>query len=209
MDEDDFLGRWMAEYLAEVLAKSERLSGQARDSARREAFDVVLQLWQRRRELPMAGTPLGNFDNIFAALDRLAGDTRWGYFDLFRNSRAPAPDSLMVSDLLEAACALDAGARKVVRLAVAVAGAQASDEEEEWTSVARDVLEDDYRRAIRRLERLRSDPRKDLDGTSDTADDKSLSVEPVSVATERLIEAIDSLSESLRAVKQWLNHRDT
>jgi hypothetical protein len=209
LDEHDFLGRWMAAYLAEVLAKGEHEVGEARDVARREAFDVVLQLWQRRRDLPMARTPLHGFDYVFATLDRLSDNTPWGYFDLFKDSEAPASDRSAEINLLAVTCALDANAREVVRLTVAVAGAHAAEEDEEWTTVARGFLEDDHQRAIRWTRRLRSDPRERLNGHRDTVDDESLETEPTSIVTQRLIAAIDNLSETLRSAKRMVGDSAT
>jgi hypothetical protein len=106
-------------------------------------------------------------------------------------------------NLLAVACTLDANAREVVRLAVAVAGAHAAEEDDEWISVARGFLEDDHQRAIRWMRRLRrSDPREKPNGHSETSDDESLEMEPTTIVTQRLIEAIDSLNETLRSAKR-------
>jgi hypothetical protein len=201
LDEHDFLGRWMSHYVAEVLAKSDREIGQARDDARREAFDVILQLWERRRDLPAAQPPLQSFDHVFATLDRLSDNTPWSYFDLFKGSEGPTSGRTAELDLLDAACTLDADARNVVRLAVAVAGAHAAEADESWTSVARALLEDDHQRAIRWMSRIRSDPRRKL-VDSDIADDEFGEVDPVSLATQRLIEAIDRMIETLVSTKE-------
>lgn len=160
LDQHDFLGRWTAQYLAEVLAKGEREAGQARDDARREAFDVVLQLWRHRQHLPMTQPPLTRFDYVFATLDRLAEDTPWGYSNLFKDVEAPTSDRSEEINLLAVACLIDAKARGAVRLAVALAGGFAAEEEERWTSVAGSVLDEEYRRAINELRRLHRDPRQ-------------------------------------------------
>jgi hypothetical protein len=102
------------------------------------------------------------------------------------------------------ACTLDANARDVVRLAVAVAGAHATEENAEWISVARGFLDDDHQRAIRWMRRLRIDPRERLEGHPDTVDEESLETEPTSMVTQRLTEAIDTLSETLRSAKRMV-----
>jgi len=115
--------------------------------------------------------PLQGFDYVFATLDRLSDDTPWGYFDLFKDPESPTSGRTGEIGLLEVACTIDANAREVVRLAVAIAGARAAEAEEEWTSAARDLLEENYQRAIRWTRRLQSDPRQKL-SHSDAADEE-------------------------------------
>ena len=67
----------------------------------------------------------------------------------------------MEISLLAIACLIDSKACDAIRLAVALAGEYAAEEEEQWDAVAQRILNEDYRRAIRWIRRLRHDPRQD------------------------------------------------
>jgi hypothetical protein len=54
----DTLGRWMAHYLAELLAEAER-PGPQQDAARRRCSDFVLKLWEKRAAWPTGWPPAG------------------------------------------------------------------------------------------------------------------------------------------------------
>jgi hypothetical protein len=209
LDDHDFLGRWTAQYLAELLAKAEGEAGQARDDARREAFDVVLKLWRHRQHLPTIRPPLSRFDYVFATLDRLADDSPWGYSGLFNGVEAPTSNRSEEISLLAVACLIDMKARDAIRLAVALAGEYAAEEEEQWTAVAHSLLDEDYRRAIRRIRRLRRDPQQGSDAWPDTDEENPLDTEPTLIVAQRLIGAIDSLSEVLLSAKQVVEEADT
>lgn len=209
MDDHDFLGTWIAHYLAELLAKAEREEGQARDDARREAFDVVLELWRHRQQLPTARPPLSRFDYVFATLERLSDESPWGYSGLFDDVEAPTLDRFEEINLLAVACLIDTKARDAVRLAVAIAGEYATQAEEPWTQVAQSFLDDDYRTAIRWLRRLRDDPRQEPGTLPDTDEEAAVDTEPTLIAAGRLVKAIDSLIEVLLSAKSLVEAADT
>lgn len=208
LDDHDFLGRWTAQYLAELLAKAEREVGEAGDDARREAFDVILKLWRHRPHLPIVRLPLSRFDNVFATLDRLADDSPWGYSGLFKESEAPMSDRSEEIHLLAVACLIDTKARDAVRLAVALAGEYAAEGEEPWIAVAQGILDEDYQRAIRWTRRLSRDPRQNPDARPEATDEDASTIEPASVVKQRLVEAIDSLSDNLLSAKRNLEDRE-
>ena len=209
LSDQDFLGRWTAQYLAELLAKAEREVGQARDDARREAFDVVLQLWRHRRDLPMIRPPLSRFDYVFATLDRLSDDSPWGYSGLFKDVDAPTSDLSDEISLLAVACLIDSKARDAIRLTVALAGEYAAEEEEKWAAVAQSILDEECRRAIGRVRWLRRDPRQGSHAWPEAADEESVDTEPASIVTQRLVEAIDNLSGVLLSAKRMVEDAET
>ena len=44
----DTPGRWMAHYVAEVIARAQVSEGAEKAAAERECFEVILQLWKHR-----------------------------------------------------------------------------------------------------------------------------------------------------------------
>lgn len=81
-DERDLLTRWMATRLAELLDAAEHARGARRvEEAKREATDLILTLWERRRTWPKGWPPpavravFGDIDD--SAAGTLAGDSPW------------------------------------------------------------------------------------------------------------------------------------
>jgi len=68
----DTLSRWMAHYIAEKLALSERLPfGKEKDDSERDCFETILKLWKHRWLLPSGKRPLEDFEPILKVLEKL------------------------------------------------------------------------------------------------------------------------------------------
>lgn len=86
----DTLGRWMAHYLAELIDKAENSPNERdRKTARQEATDTILKIWEHRKSLPGNVYPLERFKDIFLVLDHLLPAN-----DPFSNFRGEKIDQL-------------------------------------------------------------------------------------------------------------------
>lgn len=66
------LGQWMAHYLAELIDRAETGSTEEiRSSARRQAFDTILKIWEKRAALPGKANPLAAYKDILKVLERM------------------------------------------------------------------------------------------------------------------------------------------
>ncbi len=66
------LERWLAHHLAELMVEAERATGPAKAEAEARAADLILRLWERRRDMPAAAAdPLGGYRKAIAVLSRL------------------------------------------------------------------------------------------------------------------------------------------
>ena len=65
------LERWMAHHLAALIAEAEAASGDAKAAAEARAADLILRLWERRRDLHGAADPLGPCRGAVEVLSRL------------------------------------------------------------------------------------------------------------------------------------------
>lgn len=68
------LERWLAHHLAELMVEAERATGPAKAEAEARAVDLILRLWAKRRDLPAAADPLGDYREAIAVLSRLMPD---------------------------------------------------------------------------------------------------------------------------------------
>jgi hypothetical protein len=68
------LERWLAHHLAELMIEAERANGPAKAEAEARAADLILRLWAKRRDLPVAADPLGGYREAIETLSRLIPD---------------------------------------------------------------------------------------------------------------------------------------
>jgi hypothetical protein len=68
------LERWMAHHLAALIAEAEAASGDAKAAAEARAADLILRLWDRRRDLHEAADPLGPCRDAVEVLSRLRAE---------------------------------------------------------------------------------------------------------------------------------------
>jgi hypothetical protein len=84
LERSDFLGRWMAHYIAEQIIDAESADPGERASKEQAAAESILALWQRRSGLPIDQPPMHSFERVFTALDRLAGPQEpWSFYRTF------------------------------------------------------------------------------------------------------------------------------
>ncbi|MEB3020995.1 hypothetical protein [[Mycobacterium] crassicus] len=205
----DILGNWMAQYLAELLAKVEGCPPEHEATLKAEVSEVILQVWAHRGYLPVHRYPFQSFDEVFAALTRLEEAYKpWGRLGIFDGTKAPSEHETADIGVLAGACSVDGGAYRVVRLAVALAAASATAREAEWIRLGQDVADDEYQRSLRHLRRFSrmraasgTTEDEDWDGEEDPTDDGGVDDDEISVLRDELVSAVDSLVQALNNLK--------
>lgn len=67
----DTLSRWMAHYIAELIAALENADDINKPQVQQKCFETILTLWQNRSSLPSGHRPFENFEPILKTLDAL------------------------------------------------------------------------------------------------------------------------------------------
>lgn len=81
----DTLGRWMAHYIADLIDRVENTNDETQSELyKRECFNVILALWNRKENIPFISKPLENFEIPLKLLDKLKADKfNYDYFRYF------------------------------------------------------------------------------------------------------------------------------
>lgn len=131
----DTLGRWMAHYLAELIAKCE--AGEGNREAKRECFDVILALWRHRSELPNGMRPFEDLEPIIRAVASLDPDDCTPRY--FRQARPPKDANKKETEAeswLNLVDGLDCSAKLLIRYCLAQAAKSAVDKSGHWVKIA-------------------------------------------------------------------------
>ncbi len=138
--QNDTLGRWIAQYLAERMTSLEVKTGSERSIAEAEVADLILRLWTLRRQLPISRLPLAEVDEVEAAIAKLTpGRQPWGYFDAFAAGAEPSAEETGASTTLQAALLVDQLAGDLVHGLIGRAAALAEQNEAPWIKHAQKI----------------------------------------------------------------------
>jgi hypothetical protein len=118
--ETDFLCRWMAHYLAELITFAESATGRKKAAARKKCFDTILTLWKHRASLPNGHRPFEKFEPVVNALQTLDPDNPQPYYHRFKPAdRTGNPkEAEIVSQLIDLIFAIDSAARVLINAAL-------------------------------------------------------------------------------------------
>lgn len=88
----DTLGRWMTHHLAELMSKVEQAEGEERERAAAQTSELILKIWENRRNLPCQADPLLTYQR---AADVLAAiHPRTERFEILERFNKPTLASL-------------------------------------------------------------------------------------------------------------------
>lgn len=133
----DTLGRWMAHFVAELIAKAETATGGNKAAAERECFDAILALWRHRGELPSGKRPYEELEPVIRAIESL--DPEDGTPRYYRTVRAPKAEGEEKSESeswLEMVTGLDYSAKLLIGYCLSQAAEAAIDKSKEWVKLA-------------------------------------------------------------------------
>ena len=133
----DTLGRWMAHYVAELIAKAESATGEEKGVAERQSFDAILALWKHRAALPNGRRPFEDLEAVVRAVESLdpENDTP-RYFRMIHTAKAEGEEVSEAESWLGTASGLDYSARIMIGYCLASAAHNALDKSKEWVKLA-------------------------------------------------------------------------
>lgn len=157
----DMLSRWIAHYLAELMARIEAAEGTEKVVAEERCFRSILELWSHRRSFPDGVRPFEDLEPILETLTRLNPDEPVPFFHrLRRDSIGPeeVPEVLKLVNFIDS---LDVAARTLIESVLTDATAKATRPEtkallESAIPVAMAIDLDAIRRVIQRCDALES-----------------------------------------------------
>jgi hypothetical protein len=133
----DTLGRWMAHYIADLIAKAESAPSEEKQVAEDKCFEAILALWKHRAELPNGKRPFENLEPVVRAIESLDPENDIArYFRSVRSPRAEGEEKTEVDRWLDRATSLDHSARILIGYYLAEAARAAVDKSEEWVKLA-------------------------------------------------------------------------
>jgi hypothetical protein len=134
----DTLGRWMAHYVAELIAKAESATRRDRRLAEKACFETILALWKHRAELPRGKRPFESMEPIVRAVESLDPDDHTPrYFRVARQAQREREEKSEVDRWLVFASGLDDTAKILIGICLAEAANAAVDKAEEWVRLAK------------------------------------------------------------------------
>jgi hypothetical protein len=169
----DTLGRWTAHYLAELLAEVERSRSRSdRRAAQKRVMAVILQTWERRRELPGRAYPLVKYREAAIALGRI------------RTQLRPFEPSLSAAGPLGVTHAIFTAASRLMLYALLdTLPAKQIDTDRAVTAML-DAEEKEYLKAMKALYQVFDQPKKRSAKTRRTKADEP--IDPSAVRASRL-----------------------
>jgi len=131
LDAADTLGRWMAHYVASLIASAQANPNDV--ESQRECARAIAELWSHRSTFPGPNTPLAAFEPIARALERLDPDQpSWGHHTAY----AARIESSGTADVtaVKLALMLDGSMGGVIRFLLREATGEAVTAEQKWLS---------------------------------------------------------------------------
>jgi hypothetical protein len=133
----DTLGRWMAHYVADLIAKAESATGEEKRLAEKKCFDAILALWKHRAELPNGKRPFEDLEPVVRAIESLDPDDDTPRY--FRPARPPKGEGEKKAEAetwLDMVSGLDYSAKILIGYCLAEAAHAAADKSKEWVKLA-------------------------------------------------------------------------
>lgn len=136
-ESDDTLGRWMAHYIAELIAKSEHSTGENKIVVQRECFAMILSLWKHRSALPNGKRPFEDIEPILHTIESLNPEHESRRY--YRHARPPTgeiADTPEQAKWLKLADGFDHSAKILIGYCLSQAAKAALEKSKEWIPLA-------------------------------------------------------------------------
>jgi hypothetical protein len=136
----DTLGRWMAHFVAQLMAKAEIATGENKAAAEKECWDAILTLWRHRGELPNGKRPYEQLEPVMRAVESLDPDDSTPRY--YRSVRAPKGEDEEESASefwLKMVNGLDYSAKLLIAYCLTQAASAAIDKSKEWVKLAQEA----------------------------------------------------------------------
>jgi len=134
----DTLSRWMAHYIAELLATVEGTCGDERITAEKRCFEAILALWEHRSEYPGNKKPFSDLAPVIRAVESLDPDDNTPRF--FRSAFPDDDESKNIDpdarEWIKVASGLDYTAKLLIGDCLREAAGKAVDNCQRWAALA-------------------------------------------------------------------------
>ena len=133
----DTLGRWMAHYIAQLIAESESATVEDKQEKSEKCATAIVSLWEHRSVMPSGKRPFEDIEPILralASLDPLNDAPR--YFRDASESASGTKQPEEVINWLEVAKGLDNCAKILIVYCLTMAAQNAVTKSKEWASLA-------------------------------------------------------------------------
>lgn len=196
--EDDFLGQWIAHYLAEKFTEHKNAEDAARDVLGAELIDTILKFWKHRAVFPRGHAPFENYDAVVRALESFDPD-RERYFSYAAADEVVDGQKSASRQLIDLAKSLDRGTRALVNFCFTYAAYASGKPPKTWLDAAR-VLQPDtdmkvFTRFVDASEALDASGKKEPSATELEID----RLKEVQTDVAELIESANTIRETVEA----------
>lgn len=124
----DFLGGWMAHYIAELIEQYDNATGTKREEVGDRAFEAILKLWNHRYQSTSGFEAIKKGEAILKTLCRLDPEVKRPFY-FFSHPREDAHDENDIEELFEVAMGVDRTARALLKILLLVMTIKGTDEE--------------------------------------------------------------------------------
>lgn len=136
----DTLGRWMAHYVADLIARAEKAAGDDKSVLERECSAAILTLWRHRSELPNGSRPFGELEPVLRAVESLDPDSDIPrYYRGFRPPKGETATTTEQEKWLNLVTGLDYSAKVLIGYCLAEAAGASLDKSREWVKLAEGI----------------------------------------------------------------------
>lgn len=125
-DHPDVLSGWITHYIAELLAKIETETGEAKEKAQATCFDAIIKLWEHRYSEKVGFSGVRDFKAIFETIEKLNPNSPKPIY--FNSVKPEEEDSEEVAQLVNFAESLDRITRRLLKKVLNLAAQAASTE---------------------------------------------------------------------------------
>jgi hypothetical protein len=136
----DTLGRWMAHYVADLIARAEKATGDDKSIIERECSTAILTLWRHRSELPNGSRPFGELEPVLRAVESLDPDSDIPRY--YRGVRPPEGETAATPEQenwLNLVNGLDYSAKVLIGYCLSEAAGASLDKSREWVKLAEGI----------------------------------------------------------------------
>jgi len=140
----DTLGRWMAHYVADLIATTKSTTGEEKGFTDKKCIEAILDLWKHRAQLPNGKRPHENLEPVVRAIESLdPDDDTPRYFRSIWPAQGEAEKQSEMEAWLDVARDLDYSAKVLIGYCLAEAANAALDKSKEWVKLAEAAGADD------------------------------------------------------------------
>jgi hypothetical protein len=196
LEDTDTLGRWMAHYVAELIAGAETAENADKREAQDRCAHEILNLWAHRHGYPGSNRPFEGFEPIRRALERLDPEqSEWSFFRNFGDAEPIDATTSDVGALLTAAVELERAAARTTRALIQKAAALTAEREATWFTAASHITDDESQFLESLLEQLDLDPGEQRENESQSPG------EPLTTAVKAIQNAVKDCQTAQEVLK--------